>query len=74
MPLAIDSVYCPTTAGGTGNPRSTNVIADCRVFPAGGCTLSGPLQFVPGLPVTHCAHEIPDARHKVAINHPINHQ
>jgi len=74
MPVAIDSVYCPTAAAGTGNPRSTRVIADCRLFPAGGCTLSGPLQFVPGLPVVHCADVIPDARPMVAINYPIHHQ
>jgi hypothetical protein len=38
------------------------VIADWVLFPVGGCTLNGPLQDVPGLPLAHCAHEIPDSR------------
>jgi hypothetical protein len=32
------------------------------LFPVCGCTLNGPLQFVPGVPVVHCANEIPDSR------------
>jgi hypothetical protein len=68
MPLAIDSVYCPTAGAGADKPRSTKVIADCLVFPAGGCTLNGPLQLVPGLPVAHCAHAIPGIKLRVAIN------
>jgi hypothetical protein len=62
MPLEIDSVYWPAAGASTGRPRSTNVIADCVLFPVCGCTLNGPLQFVPGVPVAHCAHEIPDHR------------
>jgi hypothetical protein len=62
MPLAIDSVYWPTAGASTGRPRSSKVIADWVLFPVGGCTLNGPLQDVPGLPLAHCAHEIPDSR------------
>jgi hypothetical protein len=62
MPLAIDSVYWPAAGASAGRPRSTKVIADCVLFPVCGCTLNGPLQFVPGVLVVHCADEIPDSR------------
>jgi hypothetical protein len=68
MPLEIDSVYCFTSGGGTSSPRSTRVIADWDLFPGCGCTVSGPLQFVPGLPVAHCDQEVPDTVLKTAIN------
>jgi hypothetical protein len=44
------------------------VIADCVLFPLCGCTLNGPLQEVPGLPLAHCAHEIPDSRLSMTAN------
>jgi hypothetical protein len=47
---------------------STRVIADCVLFPDCGCTLNGPVQFVPGVPVVHCAHEIPDSRLSMPAN------
>lgn len=68
MPLATDSVYCPAAGVSTGRPRSTKVIADWVLFPLCGCTLNGPLQFVPGVPVAHCAHEIPDNRLSMTAN------
>jgi hypothetical protein len=37
-----------------------STIADCVVFPAGGATVSAPLQLVPDPPEAHCAKEIPD--------------
>src|SRR5208282_3307998 len=50
------------------SPRSIKVIADCATFPASGCTLSGPLQVVPGLPMLHCASEIPESMPRIAID------
>jgi hypothetical protein len=68
MPLAIDNVYCPNAGAGTDSPRSTKVIADCAVFPDCGCTLSGPVQLVPGVPVVHCADENTESKVMMPIN------
>jgi hypothetical protein len=32
------------------------------LFPLCGCTVNGPVQFVPEVPLAHCAHEIPDSK------------